>query len=91
MLLAALVGGVVADVLYRLLKPSVERVTALRLFAFATPSILYLLYFGILIATAGIGWRIHMWLGAPFLAGVVGLDLSFLVKPPACQDSGIGD
>lgn len=82
-LLAALAGGVIADVLYGILKPSAERVAALRVFAFAAPFGLFLLYFGTLILTAGIWWRIHMWLGAPFLAGVVGLGLSFLVRPPA--------
>ncbi len=81
-LLAAVGGGVAADGLAWVLKPSVQRVSALRLFAFAVPSIMYLLYFSALLATAGTGWRVHMWLGATLLAGVVGLGLSYLLAPP---------
>jgi len=79
---AALAGGVLADALLALLKPSVARVRALRLFSFATPFGFFLFYMAALIATSGVWWRIHMWLGAPFLAGVVGLGLSYLVAPP---------
>ena len=79
---AALAGGVLADALLALLKPSVARVRALRLFSFATPFGFFLLYMVALIATSGVWWRIHMWLGAPFLAGVVGLGLSYIIAPP---------
>ncbi len=81
-LLAALVGGIVADLLLAVLKPSAQRVMALRLFAFITPFAFFLIYFAALLLTGGIWWRIHMWLGAPFLAGVVGLGMSFLLVPP---------
>ncbi len=81
-LLGALGGGLCADLLAQALQPSVHRPGALRLFAFAVPFVLYLLYFIALLATAGTGWRVHMWLGVTVLAGVVGLGLSFLVAPP---------
>jgi hypothetical protein len=42
--------------------------------------VLYFLAMGL---TAGIVWRVHMWLGASFLSGVAGLGLSFLLAPPA--------
>jgi hypothetical protein len=77
-------GGLLADFLLWRLKPSVERSNALRAFAFSVPfatSLAYLLVlntFG-----SGLWWQIHMWLGAPFLAGIAGLFLSFLVAPPA--------
>ncbi len=80
--LAALAGGVLADALLALLKPSVDRMRALRVFSFATPFSFFLLYFAALILSSGVWWRIHMWLGAPFLAGVVGLALSYLIAPP---------
>ncbi len=81
-LLAALGGGLCADGLAWALKPSVQRPGALRLFGFAVPFLLYLFYFAALLATAGTGWRIHMWLGVTVLAGVVGLGLSYLLAPP---------
>lgn len=34
-------------------------------------------------ARGGLWWEIHMWLGAPVLAGAVGYGLSLLVHPPA--------
>ena len=77
-LVAVLFAGIAADALYGLLKPSPVRVRALRLFAFSVPAILFALFFGILITTAGIWWSVHLWTGSVFLAGVVGLLLSFL-------------
>jgi hypothetical protein len=79
---AALAGGVLADALLALLKPSVARVRELRLFATLTPFSFFLLYMVALIVTSGVWWQIHMWLGAPCLAGVVGLGLSYLIAPP---------
>jgi len=87
-LLAALLGSVIVDVLYTVLKPSADRVRELRIFAFAAPLVLNLLYLGVLIATGGIWWRIHMWLGAPILSAAIGLGLSYLTVPPTTQWSG---
>jgi len=80
--LAALAGGVLADVLLVVLKPSVKRARALRLFSFGLPFSFFLLYFIALLLSSGVWWRIHMWLGVPFLAGVVGLGLSYVLVPP---------
>jgi hypothetical protein len=80
-LLAALVGGLSADGLLAALNPSVERVRALRLFAFFAPFVYFFVYFGALLLTSNLWWRVHMWLGAPVLAGLVGLGLSFLLRP----------
>jgi len=81
---AAFPGGLFADILIARLRPSVENVGALRVFAFAVPFVLFLLAF-IALALTGKGnlwWEIHMWLGVPFVAGAVGLGVSFLVVPP---------
>lgn len=85
-LLAAPLAGLLADVLIRWLRPSIERPWALRGFAFAVPFVLTGLTIAILLLTEGIGWRIHMWLGATFTAGAVGLMLGFLLAPPAIPD-----
>jgi hypothetical protein len=84
MIPAALVTGLLADVLIWRLRPSLQNVGALRIFAFVVPFVLYLLTFVALVLTnqRGLWWEIHMWLGVPFVAGAIGLGLSFLVAPP---------
>lgn len=82
-LFVVLLTGIAADVLYVLLKPSPMQVGALRLFAFSVPAILFALFFVILITTTGTWWSVHLWTGAVFLSGVVGLLLSYLTVPPS--------
>jgi hypothetical protein len=79
---AALLAGLVADVLVWRLQPSLQRPEMLRLFAFAVPLVFYLLYFATLGLLQGITWSIHLWLGSCVLAGVVGLLLSYVMVGP---------
>ena len=65
---AALAAGIVGDVLLRMLKPSRENPFALRVFAFAVPFVLCVIYFVLLITQVGIWWEIHKWLGVSFFA-----------------------
>lgn len=78
---AVVVAGLVAEVLYRVLKPSADTPLRLRVFAFSVPVSLFGAFFVILISTAGLWWSIHLWGGAVFLAGVTGLLLSYLSLP----------
>jgi len=78
----ASIAGLVADLFIMRFNPSPERQNALRLFAFLVPFVLYLGYFIELMALDGITWTIHLWLGSCFLAGIVGLVLSYLLVPP---------
>jgi Tol biopolymer transport system component len=48
--------------------------------AFLIPAIVFALYFATLMMTGGIGWTIHMWLGAIFTAGIIGLFLDELSR-----------
>jgi hypothetical protein len=84
MIPAAAIAGLLVDVLVWRLRPSVQNVTALRIFAFAVPFTLYLLVFGAIAMTdpRGLVWPIHMWLGVPVVSGAIGLGLSFLLVPP---------
>ena len=89
----ALLGGAATDVLLKVLAPSEQRQGELRLFAFAVPSMLYLLYFLSLqvlgrLVHASVTWSIHLWLGSTFLAGIVGLLLSYAMFPPAKPHAG---
>jgi hypothetical protein len=89
LLLAAFAAGLVGDVLLAWLKPSAVRRTAMRAFAFSLPFIFVLFAHLAVLATAGMWWKIHTWLGVPFVAGVAGLLLSFLASPPVTPDEMI--
>lgn len=77
--------GLLADGLLRWLRPSLSHIGMLRLFAFVVPMVLYSLYFAMLWFTGNIIWTVPLWSGAIFLAGVVGLVISYLVFLPAQQ------
>ena len=80
-LIAALIGGFIADVLLIILKPSATTVKALRWFSFLAPALFFLAYFLSLILTQGIWWNSNMWLGMIFFSGITGLGLSWLAVP----------
>ena len=75
----AIINGLLIDALNLALKPSVERVTALRLFAFLVPVVTEMIYFFAIQTLHGIAWVVHLWTGSIVLAGVVGLLLSYLI------------
>jgi hypothetical protein len=89
LLVAAFAAGLVSDVLLAWLKPSAVRRSALRAFAFSVPFIFVLFTHLAVLATAGLWWKIHMWLGVPVVAGTAGLLLSFLAYQPATPDETI--
>ena len=85
---AALGASIVAEILYLLLRPSTDTTRQpwrFYLFAALVPFVFYSLYFATLLATVGVGWSVHMTVGAIVLAGIAGLLVSFLVLPPARQ------
>jgi len=80
---AAVVVGVVADLLYWKWQPSIRRLEAWRAFAFLVPLIYYLGYFlSLLLYYQSITWTLHLWLGSTIVASVAGLLLSYLLVPP---------
>ena len=87
-LIAALVGGILADVLLVTLKPSAKKIKALRWFSFLVLALLFLAYFLSLILTRGIWWNSNMWLGTIFFSGIAGLGLSWLAIPPFSSETG---
>jgi hypothetical protein len=88
MILAFLISGLIADALLVWLNPSPNRVLQWRTFAALTPFILSLVFMAALQIVAliqggqGLWWEIHMWLGAPMMASIAGLFLSYLAVPP---------
>ncbi|HEY7200165.1 MAG TPA: hypothetical protein VIC57_08140 [Candidatus Dormibacteraeota bacterium] len=86
-ILVGVLGGLAADVLYAVLRPSPTRLDATRLFAFAVPLVLYAIYFAGLIQVDGVWWPVHLWAGAPVVAGLTGWVVSLAVLPPALPDA----
>ncbi len=77
------VSGLIADILLAVLKPSADKPSRFYLFAFLMPLVFYALYFVSLQLTEGsLGWTVHLWLGSAFVAGIVGLLVSFLLISP---------
>ena len=84
---AIILAGVAAEVLYRWLRPSVERIGAARLFAAGVPLVFFLLYVLTLVVTDRIWWSVHTTSGAVAAAAATGLLLSVLVFPPRVPES----
>jgi hypothetical protein len=84
----ALAVGLIADILYALLRPT--RAGRLRLFAFAVPATLFAGFVFALNLYGLLDWVIHLWTGVIFLTGAVGVLLSFLLVPPAPADLATG-
>lgn len=79
---AAVLAGVMADLLLTRIAPSAKHLGRVRFFALAVPLVFYLLYFTALIMTGDIWWSAHMWLGSVVLAGLTGWLASFAFVPP---------
>ena len=82
----AAIAGLLVDIAYRQLRPSLARVGELRIFAAVLPTILYLVYFLVLLLTSTIVWSVHLALGSVAVAGITGWLLSYLLVPP--QEEG---
>lgn len=86
---AAILAGLAADILRQRLRPTTARIRMFHLFAFAVPAVFYALYFAALALTDGIGWSVHLWVGAIFMAGIAGLLLSYLIAPRTPRADGV--
>lgn len=88
---AALVGGLVADLIIDRYQPDPEHAFGYRVMAGVTPLALWSSYFLILQFVYGIAWPFDLWLGTTCLAAVSGLLLSFIaIEPhiPVLADDG---
>lgn len=72
-------AGLFADLLVRRLRYGSARRTD-RLIAFAIPAGFYVAYFATIQVTTGIGWTIHLWLGAIVIAGIIGVILDEVMR-----------
>jgi len=83
-----LAGGLIADVLLRVLRPTPARQIRWYVFAAAAPALLFAVYFlAIALFGAGIAWRVHLWLGAIAFAGIAGVFVAMAYVPPFGRES----
>ncbi len=78
----ALLAGIAADLLCRVLRPASDATRNVRIVAFAIPALLYGLYFAALQLTGGgVWWTLPLWSGSIMLGGIAGWLLSFVLIP----------
>ena len=80
---SAVIAGLTADLLYRTLRPGVDRPWRLRAFAAVVPPVMWLAYFALLATTSTVGWSVELWSGVCVMSGIAGFGLALLVAPPA--------
>ncbi|HUR68790.1 MAG TPA: hypothetical protein VM370_06045 [Candidatus Thermoplasmatota archaeon] len=80
-LAVALVAGLAADALARLLRPR-EGGWRLRAFAAAAPAALWSAYFAALALAGDVWWSVHLWTGAIVASALAGVALSYLMHTP---------
>ena len=78
----AVAAGIVADALLLRLRPSYQRVGALRAASFAVPASLFAIYLLVAIARFGTWYSVHAITGLILVSGMVGLLLSYVALPP---------
>jgi hypothetical protein len=79
---AAVLTGIISDILLLKLHPSAQNPDKFRLFAFLLPFTLYSLFIITVEIVSDSWWSIHMLTGLPLLAGLVGFLLSYVTLPP---------
>ncbi len=84
-LAAPLIGGLIGDFLLARYQRG-GGLMWLRAFGFGTPLASMLVYFALLLASGGVWWRIHVWLGVSLFAAAAGFMLTLVAAPPPMPD-----
>ncbi len=82
---AALLAGLLADLLLQRMRLGPGRLGAVRMFAFSVPLLYAGLYFATLFLTGDVVWTIHFWGGGIVLAGVAGWLVAYLAQARASE------
>ena len=80
--IAAIVGGLIADYLVQRLKPSPGRRGAFRLFAGLAPAAMWTTYFLVLAIAYHIGWPVELAVGVIILASLSTVIVAYAMVPP---------
>jgi hypothetical protein len=83
LIVAAPIGGLLADLLIGRLRPSPVRPVALWTVAAAVPAALWGPYFTVVAGWYGLAWPAELWSGSVVLSSLAGLALGLLAAPPA--------
>jgi hypothetical protein len=83
LILAAPIGGLLADLLISRLRPSAARPVALWTVAAVVPAALWAPYFAVVAGWYGLAWPAELWSGSVVLSSLAGLALGLLATPPA--------
>jgi len=78
-------AGLLGEAILARLRPSYERVPALRATAFALPAIFFAIYLAAIVSTFGTSYSVHAATGLALTSGVTGLLLTWLVAPPTAS------
>jgi len=78
---AAIITGIMTDVLSRKLHPFELHRREVRAFGFIVPASFFTVYFLTLSLTKGIWWSTHLWTGSIVMVGLAGVLTTFLVLP----------
>lgn len=83
-ILAAVIGGITADVVGSALAGSVSTATLLRVVGAAVPAVMWLSYFGVIAAASSVGWSVEFWAGITVMSSLAGFALALLMtlEPP---------
>jgi len=74
----AIIAGLLVDILVNRLRPSQGAAWRLLIVAFCVPFIYYAMYFLTMYLIDTLIWSVHVWTGAMFISGVMGLALALL-------------
>lgn len=81
-ILTSVLAGVAIDILYwGLIAKNRHRMSHIHLFSFLAPFVFTLFYMLTILATDTLTWTVHVWTGAPVIAGIAGYLISYLVLP----------
>ncbi|MDX1995131.1 MAG: hypothetical protein SF029_22305 [bacterium] len=76
----ALLAGLIVDFLVQRWQPGQGRIRHYLVLAFLAPILYYGFYFLTIQLLVGINWSIHVWTGAIFISGVIGLVVALLMS-----------
>jgi hypothetical protein len=79
--IAAVIGGLIADYLVLRLRPSIERPGSYRLFAGLAPAALWTSYFLVLAVAYHIGWPVELCCGVIVLASLMTVMIAYVMVP----------
>lgn len=85
LVLAGLAAGIAADLIAARLRPSPDRLRAVRVFSAVVPAVLWLVHFGVLAVEGDLGWPFVLWGGVVLFAAGTGYALSLLAVPPVVE------